>query len=125
MLISKKWDEIDHWLVEHNLSFSDSEAKEYIDKYFAEHPSPKTYVSEVADHIDHVVKIAGIDHVGFGSDFDGVGDSLPTDLKDASGYPNIIDHLLKRGYSDSDIAKICSGNLLRVWKKVEEIAKEY
>ena len=73
----------------------------------------------VADHIDHVVEVSGIDHVGLGSDFDGVGDSLPTGLKDVADYPNLIYTLLKRGYSDEDIQKICSGNVLRVWRSVE------
>jgi len=79
-------------------------------------------VSRVADHIDHVVELAGIDHVGFGSDFDGVGDSLPTGLKDVSQYPNLIAELLKRGYSEEDIAKICYQNVFRVWSQVLEIA---
>ncbi len=77
----------------------------------------------VADHIDHVVKIAGIDHVGFGSDYDGVGDSLPTGLKDVSAFPNLIYTLLKRGYSKKDIAKICYKNVFRVWRAVEKAAR--
>ena len=75
-------------------------------------------VYRVADHIDHVVKIAGIDHVGLGSDFDGVGDTLPEGLKDVSAYPNLIAVLLERGYSDEDIAKICFKNVFRVWNQV-------
>ncbi|WP_367916007.1 dipeptidase [Leadbetterella sp. DM7] len=75
-------------------------------------------VKRVADHIDHIVKLAGIDHVGIGSDFDGVGDSLPTGLKDVSDYPNLLEELLNRGYSEGDIEKICSGNVFRVWNKV-------
>jgi membrane dipeptidase len=67
-----------------------------------------------------VVKLAGIDHVGIGSDFDGVGDSLPTGLKDVSQYPNLIFVLLKRGYTPEDIEKICSKNVFRVWNKVIE-----
>ena len=74
------------------------------------------------DALDHVVQIAGIDHVGLGSDFDGVGDSLPTGLKDVSYFPNLIRELLSRGYSDEDIEKICSGNLFRVWSEVERHA---
>lgn len=80
-------------------------------------------VTNVVDHIDHVVKLAGIDHVGIGSDYDGVGDSLPYGLKDASTYPNLIYHLLKRGYTEEDIEKICYKNVWRVWRAVEESAK--
>jgi len=81
-------------------------------------------VTDVVAHIDHVVQMIGIDHVGLGSDFDGVGDSLPTGLKDVSYYPNLIHALLEKGYSEEDIEKICSGNLLRVWSEVERVAKE-
>jgi membrane dipeptidase len=81
-------------------------------------------ISDVVAHIDHVVKLVGIDHVGFGSDFDGVGDSLPTGLKSVADYPNIIYALLKKGYSDEDIQKICSGNLLRVWSEAEKVAQK-
>lgn len=82
-------------------------------------------VLDVVDHIDHVVRIAGVDHVGFGSDFDGVGDSLPIGLKDVSYYPTLIYHLLQRGYSEEDIRKMCSDNTLRVWSAVEDIARNY
>ena len=81
-------------------------------------------VKIVADHIDNVVKVAGIDHVGIGSDYDGVGDSLPVGLKDVSQYPNLIYELLKRGYSAEDIRKICYANVFRVWRQVEKVAKE-
>jgi membrane dipeptidase len=79
-------------------------------------------VETVADHIDHVVSLSSVDNVGFGSDFDGVGDSLPTGLKDVSDYPNLIYTLLKRGYTDEDIEKMCSGNVIRVWRAVEAAA---
>ncbi|MEL6986537.1 MAG: dipeptidase [Bacteroidota bacterium] len=75
-------------------------------------------------HIDHVVKLVGPDHVGFGSDFDGVGDSLPTGLKDVSKYPNLLYLMLKNGYSHEDIEKICSGNVMRVWRAVEAYASK-
>ncbi|HLT81455.1 MAG TPA: dipeptidase [Cyclobacteriaceae bacterium] len=75
-------------------------------------------VQRVADHIDHVVALVGVDHVGIGSDYDGVDDSLPVGLKDVSQYPNLIFELLKRGYSHADIQKICYGNLARVWNAV-------
>ncbi|MEL1221967.1 MAG: membrane dipeptidase, partial [Candidatus Neomarinimicrobiota bacterium] len=80
-------------------------------------------VTDVADHFDHVVKLVGIDHVAFGSDYDGVGDTLPYGLKDASTFPNLIYHLLKRGYSEEDIEKICYKNIWRVWKATEEFAE--
>lgn len=91
-------------------------------EYLAKHPYPFANVETVLKHIDHVVKLVGIDHVGIGSDFDGVGDSLPDGLKDVSMYPNLIEGLLKRGYSEADIVKIMSGNLLRVWRQVEAVA---
>ena len=103
-------------------------SKEDIDKVRAEfmskNPFPYANVSLVADHIDRVVVLVGIDHVGLGSDFDGVGDSLPEGLKDVSMYPNLIKELLNRGYKKEDIRKILSGNLLRVWKQVESYARE-
>lgn len=85
-------------------------------------PLPFASLDDVLDHFDHVVKLAGVDHVGIGSDYDGVGDSLPTGLKDVSSYPNLIAGLLKRGYSEEDIRKILGENLLRVWEAVEDYA---
>jgi membrane dipeptidase len=117
----KKLQEI---LAEKKLDFRDSLAKPVIDEFRKANPSLYADVETVANHIDHVVKLAGIDHVGLGSDFDGVGDSLPTGLKDVSQYPNLIYVLLKRGYTESDIEKICSGNVIRVWKKVAEVAAQ-
>jgi membrane dipeptidase len=91
---------------------------------YAQENGPMVYASldDVLDHFDHVVKLVGVDHVGIGSDFDGVGDSLPDGLKDASGYPNLIEGLLRRGYSEDDIRKILGENLLRVWKEAESYA---
>ena len=80
-------------------------------------------IGDVVDHIDHVVDLVGIDHVGIGSGFDGSGDSMPDGLKDVSDYATLIEELLKRGYMDNDVEKILSGNLLRVWTEVERIAK--
>ena len=79
-------------------------------------------MTDVADHIDHVVALTSTDHVGIGSDYDGVGDSLPTGLKDVSSYPNLIRALLERGYTEKDIEKILGGNLLRVWEEVEAVS---
>lgn len=83
--------------------------------------NPIGTLEELVDHIDHVVQIAGIDHVGLGSDFDGVT-ALPEDLQDVSTYPALIAELLRRGYSEDDIAQILGGNALRVWEAVERAA---
>lgn len=103
------------------LQSGDAAAQSIIAQY-GQHKDFFSDVERVADHIDHVKAIAGIDHVGIGSDFDGVGDSLPEGLKDVSMYPNLIYVLLKRGYTEEDIQKICSGNVFRVWNKVIEVA---
>lgn len=94
------------------------------EEYRKTNPYPFATTEQVVDHIDHVVKLAGIDHVGIGSDYDGVGDSLPIGLKDVSTYPNLIYHLLKRGYSEEDIEKICYKNVWRVWSAVEAYAQK-
>lgn len=97
--------------------------REYPAIYAKEH-GPMVYASldDVLDHFDHVVNLTGVDHVGIGSDYDGVGDSLPDGLKDVSSYPNLIAGLLKRGYSEEDVRKILGENLLRVWEAVEAYA---
>jgi len=93
-------------------------------KIYAEEKGPLPFASldDVLDHFDHVVKLVGVEHVGIGSDFDGVGDSLPIGLKDVSDYPNLVRGLLERGYSESDVRKILGENLLRVWTAVEDQA---
>ncbi len=96
---------------------------EFFPKYYEEHGTyPYASLDDVLDHFDHVVALTGIDHVGIGSDYDGVGDTLPVGLKDVSTYPNLIEGLLKRGYSEEDVRKILGGNLLRVWEEVESRA---
>jgi membrane dipeptidase len=121
---SKLLDSLEKVLQSKGLTSKDSAAQEVIASFGKSQPELYSDVIKVADHIDHVVKIAGVDHVGIGSDFDGVGDSLPLGLKDVSMYPNLIYELLKRGYSDVEIAKICSGNVFRVWNKVIEVAQQ-
>jgi len=119
-----KMDSLSVVLKEQKLSYWSHDAINIIEKYKKEHHIKFADVSEIAAHIDHVVKIAGIDYVGLGSDFDGVGNTLPTGLKDVSGFPNIIYELLKLGYSDEDIEKVCSGNILRVWSEVENLTEK-
>lgn len=109
-------------LADKGLTEKDPEAEKVIAKFKEQYPSLYSDVQRVADHIDHVKQIAGIDHVGLGSDYDGVGDSLPTGLKDVSMYPNLIHELLKRGYSEEEIEKICYKNVWRVWNKVNAVA---
>ena len=99
----------------------DEHAKAYLDEYY--HTHHLGTVADVADHIDHVVELTGIDHVGIGSDFDGVA-FLPEGLSDVSGYPNLIEELLKREYSEEDIQKICSGNIMRVMSEVEQVSQK-
>jgi membrane dipeptidase len=112
------------FLTSNNVAEDSEEGKAFTTAYRAENPFPFAGLDDVLDHIDHVVAITGIDHVGIGSDYDGVGDSLPTGLKDVSSYPNLIEGLLGRGYSESDIEKILSGNLMRVWQQVEDFAAQ-
>jgi len=77
----------------------------------------------VVDHIEHIIKVAGIDHVGLGSDYDGIT-TVPKQLEDVSCYPYITQELLNRGYSREDILKVLGGNLLRVFRQVEQVARQ-
>ena len=115
-------DSLEAILISKNLTSRDPKAQPIIDQFAKDHKTLYADVRRVADHIDHVVKLVGIDHVGIGSDYDGVGDSLPIGLKDVSAYPNLIAELLRRGYTTGDIEKVCSKNVFRVWNKVIEIA---
>ncbi|MFM7149077.1 MAG: dipeptidase [Gemmataceae bacterium] len=92
--------------------------------YRKERPFPRGSVHHVVDHIEHIIKIAGVDHVGIGSDYDGV-DSLPRQLEDVSTYPLITQVLLDRGYKKKDIHKILGENVLRVMRKAEKVAREW
>ena len=108
---------------ENGLKRGDEKLKSYWEKVSKENPIYAD-ISDVINHFDRVVALVGIDHVGIGSDYDGVGDSLPYGLKDVASYPNLIFHLLKRGYSEEDIEKICYKNVWRVWLAVEETASK-
>ena len=92
-------------------------------KYELAHPYPAGDIHDVVDHIDHIAKIAGIDHVGIGSDYDGIT-KVPAQLEDVSTYPLITQELLNRGYKPADIHKIMSGNILRVMQRAEEVVTE-
>ena len=114
---------LDEYRATQGLLENDSTYVAYAAQYLVE-MDPFEEIKTVADHIDHVVAIAGIDYVGLGSDFDGVGNSLPKGLKDVSMYPNLIYELLMRGYSDEDVEKICSQNVFRVWEETLSIASK-
>jgi len=81
---------------------------------------PKVSWEKIVDHIDHVAKVAGVDHAGLGSDFDGA--TMPIGMESAAGLPKITDALLKKGYSEADVEKILGGNILRVMEQVERAA---
>ncbi|MFN8842784.1 MAG: dipeptidase [Chryseotalea sp.] len=114
---SKLLDSLEAVLAEKKLTSRDAEAQSIIDGFIKNHKELFSDVERVADHIDHVKKLAGIEHIGIGSDYDGVGDSLPVGLKDVSQYPNLIFVLLKRGYTPEEIEKICYLNVKRVWQQ--------
>ena len=101
-------------LVEHG-----DEAEQFGKNYRIEHPFPFATLDDLLANFEHVIELVGAEHVGIGSDFDGVGDSLPIGMKDVSYYPALIEELLKREYPVDTIRAIMGGNLLRVWRKVE------
>ena len=110
------------FMKENSVERNGDEVKAFAKAYREKTPYEYATLEEVLEHFDHVVNIAGIDHVGIGSDYDGVGDSLPVGLKDVSSYPTLIQGLLDRGYTEQDIEKILSGNLIRIWKQNEDYA---
>lgn len=114
-------DAYEAWLEERGAEDEDALREEFNEIYDqANGPYPFATLAQTLDHFDHVVQLTGgTDHVGIGSDYDGVGDSLPIGLKDVSSYPNLVEGLLERGYSDEDIRRILGANLLRVWRAVE------
>ncbi|HEV3048713.1 MAG TPA: dipeptidase, partial [Longimicrobium sp.] len=96
-------------------------AQRAYDEWRRANPVPRGTTATLADHIDHVRRVAGIDHVGLGSDFDGVP-FLPEGIRDVSDLPNITYELLRRGYSDADVLKILGGNFMRAFDEVERVA---
>ena len=117
------WATMRQYMEENDVAMGSPEFNDRIALFFEQNPKVETSVADVADHIEHVIKLVGIDHVGIGSDFDGIS-SAPTGLEDVSTYPNLIEELLRRGLSEQDIRKICGENLLRVWSEVEKTAEE-
>ena len=96
-------------------------AKAAMDAWLKAHPAPPVTVSDVADHIEHIRKVAGVDHVGIGSDFDGIN-STPDGLDGVDKFPAVLMELARRGWSDEDLAKVAGGNVLRVMTQAQAVA---
>jgi membrane dipeptidase len=96
-------------------------AKAALAQWDAQHPRPVTTLAQVADHIEHIRRVAGIDHVGLGSDFDGIPDA-PVGLEGVDRYPALLEELMRRGWSDADIAKLAGENLLRTMAAAEQVS---
>jgi membrane dipeptidase len=97
-------------------------ARRRIEKaYLRTHPLPKATIADVADHVDHARKMAGVDHVGIGGDYDG-NDEWPVGMEDVSSYPLLFAELIRRGWSDRDLAKLSRGNIIRVMRDAEAVA---
>jgi membrane dipeptidase len=98
-----------------------AQQRRLIEEWKGTHPAPRATLGQVADHIEHVRKVAGIDHVGIGSDFDGI-DTTPVGLEDVSKFPDLFAELIRRGWSDADLKKLAGQNLLRVFRAAEAVA---
>jgi membrane dipeptidase len=98
-------------------------AKAALEKWKTEHPEPVVGVKDVADHVEHIRDVAGIDHVGIGSDFDGIPEA-PTGLDGVDKYPALFAELARRGWSDADLSKVAGANLLRAFEGAEKVAAQ-
>ena len=112
------------WMVENGIDEHDPKRWEFSKIYRETHPFPYASMDDLLAHFTHVIGLVGVEHVGFGSDFDGVGDSLPDGVKSVSDYPNLIASLLELEYSEQDVRAMMGGNLLRVWKAAEAHAQK-
>lgn len=113
--VQEQWDGV-------KASVSDTaEQRRRVEEWKTTHPMPRATIMQVADHIEHVRQVAGVDHVGIGSDFDGV-DNTPEGLEDVSTFPRLFAELVHRGWSDPDLKKLAGGNLLRAFRQAEATA---
>jgi membrane dipeptidase len=99
-------------------------AAQFRAEWNAAHPKPATTISQVVDQIEYAVRLLGEDHVGIGSDFDGVGGALPAGLRTVADYPNLVAALRERGMRDETIRKVLGANVLRTWAEVERLAAD-
>lgn len=114
---------IDKYLIEHHLTRDDSQVVSFEKEIRSQNQVDRGDIDLLINQIDYIVQLQGVNYVGLGSDFDGIS-KVPQGLEDVSAYPNIIRELLKRGYEESDIRKICAENLIRVWSEVEQRASK-
>jgi len=112
------------WLEQNGYDEHSPERRDFGRQYREQNPFPYADMDDLMAHFTHVIELVGIDHVGIGSDFDGVGDSLPEGMKDVSFYPALVERLLRLEYPFDDIRKVMSGNLMRVWRQAEAHAKQ-
>jgi membrane dipeptidase len=96
-------------------------AKAALTAWTDKHPRPAATLAQIADHVDHIRQVAGVDHVGLGSDFDGIEDA-PAGLDGVDKYPALLEELMRRGWTDADIAKLAGDNVLRVMAAAEKVA---
>ena len=104
-------------------SYSKARQEAEIKNWDIAHPMPPIRVSDVADHVEHAAKVAGYDHVGLGGDFDGISQTV-TGLSGVDHYPNLFAELIRRGWSDENLAKLAGGNILRVLRRAEAVSAE-
>ena len=114
----------DAYIEENGFDENGEEAENFRESYREDHSFPYATMDDLVANFQHVIDLVGVENVGIGSDFDGVGDSLPVGMKDVSDYPNLIEALLKLEYSIEDIAGIMGGNLMRVWRAAESYARD-
>jgi membrane dipeptidase len=100
-----------------------TERRRLREEWMRANPRPTVTLRDVADHIEHIRRVAGVDHIGLGGDYDGT-DWLPEGLEDVSAYPNLFAELIRRGWSDADLKKLAGGNILRVMRQTEAVAKD-
>lgn len=112
------------YLDENQIEWGSEEALEYIHQYKTAHDVPEVNIDALVDHISHLAAIVGVDHIGFGSDFDGV-EEVPVGMEDVSKYPLLIERLLEDGFTEDDILRISSGNFFRVWSDVNYVSENW
>lgn len=120
---NEKWNQHKQQLTQNTPGLSWSQIKQAQRVYRQSNPYPFAQIKDVVAHINYGVKLVGIDHIGFGSDFDGVGDTLPVGLKNAADYPELTRALEKEGYTEQELEKLMGKNLLRVWQQVNKGVK--